>query len=83
MGQSGWCSMATKLWVPADALVGQGVTLNQVVRKAYQEQEYLIISGDEQGHRIHIDKKTVYLEKPLALKVRQKLKEERHERSSN
>ncbi len=83
MGQSGWCSMATKAWLPADALVDQGVTLNQVVRKAYQEQEYLIISGDEQGHRIHIDKKTVYLERPLALKVRQKLKEERHERFSN
>ena len=63
-------------WVPAELVAKHTKsTVNQVVRKAYQVQDYLELAGGAGGnHRIHIDKKIVYLEKPLALKVREAMR---------
>ena len=63
-------------WVPAELVAKHTKsTVNQVIRKAYQVQEYLQLTGEAgDNHRIHPAVGHVLLEKPLALKVREAMR---------
>ena len=63
-------------WVPVELVAKHTKsTVNQVIRKAYQVQEYLELAGEAgDNHRIHPAVGKVLLEKQLALKVREAMR---------